>query len=61
VQAKVLALKKMFSTRALRYMMPFLPAQLDEIRDVFGDDPTVNTLCERVADLLRQVPRLPRG
>jgi 4,5-dihydroxyphthalate decarboxylase len=39
VQAKVLALKKMFSTRALRYMMPFLPAQLDEIRDVFGDDP----------------------
>jgi 4,5-dihydroxyphthalate decarboxylase len=39
VQAKNLALKKMFSTRALRYMMPFLPAQLDEIRDVFGDDP----------------------
>jgi 4,5-dihydroxyphthalate decarboxylase len=39
VQSKVLALKKMFSTRALRYMMPFLPAQLDEIRDVFGDDP----------------------
>jgi 4,5-dihydroxyphthalate decarboxylase len=38
-QAKNLALKKMFSTRALRYMMPFLPAQLDEIRDVFGDDP----------------------
>jgi 4,5-dihydroxyphthalate decarboxylase len=39
VQAKSLALRKMFSTRALRYMMPFLPAQLDEIRDVFGDDP----------------------
>ncbi|HTK12746.1 MAG TPA: ABC transporter substrate-binding protein [Xanthobacteraceae bacterium] len=39
VQSKNLALKKMFSTRALRYMMPFLPAQLDEIRDVFGDDP----------------------
>ncbi len=39
VQSKVLALKKMFSTRALRYMMPFLPAQLDEIREVFGDDP----------------------
>jgi 4,5-dihydroxyphthalate decarboxylase len=39
VQAKNLALKKMFSTRAPRYMMPFLPAQLDEIRDIFGDDP----------------------
>jgi 4,5-dihydroxyphthalate decarboxylase len=38
-QAKILALKKMFSLRALRYMMPFLPAQLDEIRAVFGDDP----------------------
>lgn len=38
-QAKVLALKKMFSLRALRYMMPFLPAQLDEIRNIFGDDP----------------------
>jgi 4,5-dihydroxyphthalate decarboxylase len=39
VQSKNLALKKMFSTRALRYMMPFLPAQLDEIREIFGDDP----------------------
>ena len=39
VQAKDLALKKMFSLRALRYMMPFLPAQLDEIRTIFGDDP----------------------
>jgi len=39
VQSKVLALKKMYSTRALRYMMPFLPAQVDELRDVFGDDP----------------------
>ena len=38
-QAKLLALKKMFSLRALRYMMPFLPDQLDEVRDVFGDDP----------------------
>lgn len=39
VQSKVLALKKMYSTRALRYMMPFLPAQVEELRDVFGDDP----------------------
>jgi 4,5-dihydroxyphthalate decarboxylase len=37
--SKQLALKKMFSLRALRYMMPFLPDQLDEIREVFGDDP----------------------
>jgi len=39
VQSKDLALKKMKNLRALRYMLPWLPAELDEIQEVFGDDP----------------------
>jgi 4,5-dihydroxyphthalate decarboxylase len=39
VQSKDLALKKMKNLRALRYMLPWLPADLDEIHEVFGDDP----------------------
>ena len=39
VQAKKMALKKMFNLRALRYMMPWLQAHIDEIHDVFDGDP----------------------
>lgn len=39
VQAKDLALRKMKNLRALRYMLPWLTADLDEIDEVFGDDP----------------------
>lgn len=39
VEAKNVALKKMFSSRAPRYMLPWLTRDLDEIRDVFDGDP----------------------
>jgi 4,5-dihydroxyphthalate decarboxylase len=39
VQAKRIALKKMFNLRALRYMTPWLMRDIDEIHDVFGGDP----------------------
>lgn len=39
VKAKRLALDKMYYIGALRYMLPWLPADLDEIDDVFGGDP----------------------
>lgn len=39
VQAKDLAVTKMKNLRALRYMLPWLTADLDEIDEVFGDDP----------------------
>jgi 4,5-dihydroxyphthalate decarboxylase len=39
VKAKKLALEKMYYIGALRYMLPFLPADLDEIDEVFGGDP----------------------
>jgi 4,5-dihydroxyphthalate decarboxylase len=37
--AKNLALEKMKYIGALRYMLPWLPDDLDEIEDVFGGDP----------------------
>ena len=39
VQAKKLALQKMYYIGALRYMLPWMTAELDEIDDVFGGDP----------------------
>jgi 4,5-dihydroxyphthalate decarboxylase len=36
--SKNAARARMMSTGALRYMLPWLPAALDEIKDVFGDD-----------------------
>jgi 4,5-dihydroxyphthalate decarboxylase len=38
-EAKNRALDKMRFTGALRYMLPWMTADLDEIREVFGDDP----------------------
>ena len=38
-KAKDIALEKMRNVGALRYMLPGLPAELDEIDDVFGGDP----------------------
>ena len=37
-ESKELARKRMGYTTALRYMLPWLPEALDEIRDVFGGD-----------------------
>jgi len=37
--AKDISLEHMKYTGALRYMLPFLPADLDEIEDVFDGDP----------------------
>lgn len=36
--SKNTARARMMSTGALRYMLPWLPAELNEIKDVFGDD-----------------------
>jgi 4,5-dihydroxyphthalate decarboxylase len=36
--SKKAARARMMSTGALRYMLPWLPAALDEIKEVFGDD-----------------------
>ena len=38
-RSKNIALARMKSLSALRYMMPWLPEALDEIEDVFGGDP----------------------
>jgi len=38
-ESKRLALAKMRDTGALRYMLPWLTADLDELDEVFGDDP----------------------
>jgi 4,5-dihydroxyphthalate decarboxylase len=38
-EAKNIALKKMYSSRALRYMTPWLMRDIDEIRDVFNGEP----------------------
>jgi 4,5-dihydroxyphthalate decarboxylase len=38
-RSKNLALKKMNYRGTLRYMLPWMAAELDEIRDVFGGDP----------------------
>ncbi|KAJ9632345.1 hypothetical protein H2203_000750 [Taxawa tesnikishii (nom. ined.)] len=37
-ESKELARKRMNFTGALRYMLPWLPAELDDIRETFGDD-----------------------
>lgn len=37
-ESKELARKRMNFTGALRYMLPWLPAELDEIQETFGDD-----------------------
>ncbi|KAK8219313.1 hypothetical protein M8818_001047 [Zalaria obscura] len=37
-ESKELARKRMNFTGALRYMLPWLPADLDEIEETFGDD-----------------------
>jgi len=39
VQSKDLALRKMKNLRALRYMLPWMADDLEEIHDVFGEDP----------------------
>lgn len=39
VKAKRLALEKMYYIGALRYMLPWMTADLDEIDEVFGGDP----------------------
>lgn len=39
VQAKDIALKKMFSSRAPRYMLPWLTRDIDEINEIFNGDP----------------------
>jgi ABC-type nitrate/sulfonate/bicarbonate transport system substrate-binding protein len=38
-ESRELALKRMRYLGALRYMLPWLPAELDEINEVFGGDP----------------------
>jgi len=38
-QSKDRALAQMKERGALRYMLPWLPADMDEIDDVFGGDP----------------------
>ena len=38
-KAKKIALEKMYNLRALRYMLPWMAAEIDEIYDVFGGDP----------------------
>jgi 4,5-dihydroxyphthalate decarboxylase len=37
--SKQLALERMKHLGALRYMLPWMQEELDEIDDVFGDDP----------------------
>ena len=39
LEAKAIALERMRFIGALRYMQPWLPADLDEIDEVFGGDP----------------------
>jgi 4,5-dihydroxyphthalate decarboxylase len=38
-ESKALAHKRMRYLGALRYMLPWLPAELEEIEEVFGGDP----------------------
>ena len=39
VKVQEIALEHMFNLRALRYMMPFLLRDIDEIHEIFGGDP----------------------
>jgi len=38
-EAKAIAIKKMRELRTLRYMLPWMASELEEIDQVFGDDP----------------------
>src|SRR6202140_2945774 len=38
-RAKEIALERMYNQRALRYMLPWLPRDIDEIYEYFGGDP----------------------
>ena len=38
-RAKEIALERMYNQRALRYMMPWLPRDIDEIHEYFAGDP----------------------
>ena len=38
-KSKDIALKRMFNMRALRYMLPWMTAEIDEIFEIFGGDP----------------------
>ena len=38
-RAKEIALERMYNQRALRYMLPWLPRDIDEIHDIFDGDP----------------------
>jgi 4,5-dihydroxyphthalate decarboxylase len=38
-RAKEIALERMYNERALRYMLPWLPRDIDEIHEYFGGDP----------------------
>ncbi len=38
-KAKDIALERMFNQRALRYMMPWIPRDIDEINEIFDGDP----------------------
>lgn len=38
-KAKDIALERMFNQRALRYMMPWIPRDIDEIHEIFDGDP----------------------
>jgi 4,5-dihydroxyphthalate decarboxylase len=38
-ESKNIALSKMKSLHSLRYMLPWLPSEIDEINEVFGGDP----------------------
>ena len=38
-RAKEIALERMYNQRALRYMMPWLPRDIDEVHEYFGGDP----------------------
>ncbi len=38
-RAKEIALERMYNQRALRYMLPWLPRDIDEIHEYFGGDP----------------------
>src|ERR1700692_331151 len=38
-RAKEIALERMYNQRALRYMLPWLPRDIDEIYEFFGGDP----------------------
>ena len=50
-ESKKAAITKMRNYSALRYMLPWLPAELDELNEVFGDDPWTYGLDEARTNL----------